>query len=221
MNIVEALRVAEFHHAVCVVAQSEEVNGVIEAIRWRHRILPTDNNSVRIYKLPTFGIDDTLQFKAQISLKSYGTQEIFIIITQTMTREAQNALLKIFEEPSINAYIYVIIPDTTGLLPTLLSRMTCVTGTKELPKLPIKEILELAPPARVRHPLVTELIESKDKEKANEFLEAIEVYVHDNYGKEKKYLLEHIEALEKAKKYIYDQSANIKMIIEYILLMLP
>jgi DNA polymerase III gamma/tau subunit len=47
----------------------------------------------------------------------------FIIATNSILPEAQNALLKLFEEPNAHTVFYLIIPREDMLLPTLRSRL--------------------------------------------------------------------------------------------------
>jgi DNA polymerase III delta prime subunit len=58
-----------------------------------------------------------------------GTHRTLVIVTQKITPEAQNALLKILEEPPASTrFIITVAPDTL-LLPTVLSRVSVVTST--------------------------------------------------------------------------------------------
>ncbi len=47
----------------------------------------------------------------------------FVIFAESMTEEAQNALLKLFEEPPQETVFYLVIPNPSILLPTLRSRL--------------------------------------------------------------------------------------------------
>jgi hypothetical protein len=47
----------------------------------------------------------------------------FLLIFDEFTHEAQNALLKLLEEPPLTAQFYLITERTGGLLPTLMSRL--------------------------------------------------------------------------------------------------
>lgn len=63
------------------------------------------------------------------------TQRFNIVIiyeAQKLTIEAQNALLKILEEPPQSTIIILVAPDSSALLPTILSRVTII---KAMPKL--------------------------------------------------------------------------------------
>lgn len=52
-----------------------------------------------------------------------GKKRSFIISCEKLTFEAQNALLKLFEDPPATAQFYIIAPRASALLPTLCSRL--------------------------------------------------------------------------------------------------
>jgi len=53
----------------------------------------------------------------------------FVIAFQTITNEAQNALLKLLEEPPATTRFFVVIPHESLLLPTVRSRLQLVSKT--------------------------------------------------------------------------------------------
>ena len=52
-----------------------------------------------------------------------GGKKIFVISTNSITREAQNSLLKIFEEPTEGTHFFLILSSSRILIPTLKSRL--------------------------------------------------------------------------------------------------
>lgn len=54
---------------------------------------------------------------------STGSEQVFVIQTMFITLEAQNALLKLFEEPPIGLQFVLVVPLGFQLLPTLQSRI--------------------------------------------------------------------------------------------------
>ena len=50
-------------------------------------------------------------------------KRVFVITTDSILSDAQNALLKLFEEPNAETVFYLIIPREDILLPTLRSRL--------------------------------------------------------------------------------------------------
>lgn len=72
---------------------------------------------------PLFGIDESRLLKAEQSRRLAPEEKSFIVLScDSITIEAQNALLKTFEEPAPNVHLFLIIPEKQSLLPTLLSR---------------------------------------------------------------------------------------------------
>ncbi|MCH7541851.1 hypothetical protein IH981_03730 [Patescibacteria group bacterium] len=72
----------------------------------------------------SFGIGDIRKLKYNFSRKPFeSTYQTFIILeAQNLTIEAQNALLKILEEPPGSAKIFLTAPTSEGLLSTIVSR---------------------------------------------------------------------------------------------------
>ncbi len=72
-------------------------------------------------------IDDIREIIKFIKLKAIGNQPIkrtvLIYDADTITIEAQNALLKSLEEPSIDTVIIMTASDSNSLLPTIISRI--------------------------------------------------------------------------------------------------
>ncbi len=69
-------------------------------------------------------IDDIRRLKNVVSLKPFDGEWNAIIIDNAhlMTEEAQNALLKVLEEPNPSALLFLITSNPRELLPTILSR---------------------------------------------------------------------------------------------------
>lgn len=72
----------------------------------------------------TIGIEEarTLQSKLYLKPLKGKSKAVVVKVTQGITPEAQNALLKSLEEPPQNTIIIITIPTIRLLLPTILSR---------------------------------------------------------------------------------------------------
>lgn len=72
----------------------------------------------------TITISQVRQFKRDLSLKPVSGGNIFgtIIKAENLTVEAQNALLKLIEEPAANARFLFTTSNINKLLPTIISR---------------------------------------------------------------------------------------------------
>lgn len=125
-------------HALIVesplAGQSAQINAYVE-----HVSSVTPGVSIVIQpKDKSIGIDDVKSLRLQFSLRNTSGEKrlIFINHAHTMTHEAQNALLKILEEPPEGTIFVINTAGLDQLLPTVLSRGAPITAEK-----PSQEIL--------------------------------------------------------------------------------
>ena len=71
-----------------------------------------------------FGVSDARALAEQCSRRpGTGTLRVLVVSAREITNEAQNALLKLFEEPPATTRIVLAVPSDAALLPTLRSRL--------------------------------------------------------------------------------------------------
>lgn len=77
----------------------------------------------------SLGIQDVRNIQKKISLKPFKgkTKSVIIDVYEGITLEAQNALLKILEEPPANTIIIIATAKKELILPTILSRCKIVS----------------------------------------------------------------------------------------------
>lgn len=77
------------------------------------------------------GIDDARRLTREASTKPVSAPyRSFVLCCDAITLEAQNALLKLFEEPPLHSVFYVIISHESRIIPTLRSRFVEVVRTE-------------------------------------------------------------------------------------------
>lgn len=106
------------HHANLLVGS--------RAWAYAHARLETNsaNPDMVVYEYDRMAIADARSLIQNTCLRPVReSQRTFVIVTQSILPEAQNALLKLFEEPNSHTLFYLIIPREDILLPTLRSRM--------------------------------------------------------------------------------------------------
>lgn len=113
------------HHAFVIEAEAEE--GIAVAQAWAERELGMSiksNPDVVVMRYGLLTVDDARQVSEFAAGKAFaGEHKVVIIAASRAYHEAQNALLKLFEEPPPNTYIFLVLPTLGGLLPTLRSRV--------------------------------------------------------------------------------------------------
>lgn len=163
----------------------------------------------------TFGVDDARNLRdAQANRAVTNGRKIFVVETGFVTVEAQNALLKVFEEPTPNTHFFIILPTAEALLPTLRSRTLIVSGSQENGSGEAEKFLKLAVPERLA--MAAEISEAKDKARSIGLINDLIV----SLGKGKSRDPAVLQELLKMRGYLNDRSPSLKLILEHISLML-
>lgn len=164
-------------------------------------------------------IDDVREIKdfESESRANKNGHKIIILKTRMFSYPAQNALLKVFEEPREGVIFFLVMPDSTKLFPTLRSRLFAITGRfaadDEL-KQDAKKFLKFSKKERIDFIKKFTDMESKVllKEKAIKFLNFIEKEFADGPKQDSK----KVEDIYLAKKYIGDQGSSPKILLEHL-----
>ncbi len=78
------------------------------------------------FKQELFGIDDARKINDLAARKAFGEKKVLLISPERITPEAQNALLKTFEEPVEGTHFFLNLRDESVVIPTLRSRVEVV-----------------------------------------------------------------------------------------------
>lgn len=103
-------------------------NLLIGSRTWGYGMLPDvergRNSDVLRYEAEQFTIANARSLVSDATLRPVERDHrTFIIACESILHEAQNALLKLFEEPNPQTVFYLIVPREDMLLPTLRSRL--------------------------------------------------------------------------------------------------
>lgn len=163
-----------------------------------------------------FGIDDARNLKEIHNNKKLGSRKVFIIAIETITREAQNSLLKLLEDPSLGTHFYVFVPAKDILFDTLLSRFWVVESENlSAQKEDLKDAKDFVSSSmKERFEMIEPIVSLKDKTEAINFLNNLEVYLHNL--KDIKTYSQAFDEILMAKKYLKSRSPSVKMILEHI-----
>ncbi len=206
------------HHAYLFVTHEvEETITKLKNFVEEHLGMKTAGNpDVQHHQFKTLTIDEARKLIENENRKNVsGGKKIFIIETDFITEEAQNSLLKIFEEPTAGTHFFIVSPQDI-LLPTLRSRMQVIldnfdtTKTQSILDLPIAERL-----AKVKE--ITDAIsdEEKTKQDAIGLLNQVERELYEK-GADKG--AKALEVCGLARASLYDRGAPVKMILENLML---
>lgn len=166
-----------------------------------------------------------------------GPQKFFIISANSFTTEAQNALLKVFEEPAPGVHFFIITPSASRLLPTLHSRLEhfdlrrdSTPGVDRSAKWRRGSLREsnqraaefLKSPKDKRLEFVKEL--SEEKAEALSFLDDLECCLQKKTNPARLRCgadYKCFEEIWRCRNYMNQRGASIKMLLEHLALVLP
>lgn len=227
MNAFEYLLKNLHHHAYFIHSFKDSAHKLKEHLLNAFQIHHTQNPDFFHEKYEILGIDESRRIKELHLSKSFveGEKKIFIIEASGMTHEAQNSLLKIFEEPHEHSHFFLIMPSLDVLLPTLRSRLLILEKQEnEESSSEAVKFLKLSKKDKIA--FVDELAKSISDEEATksdamQFLADLERVVHirfvsNNFNENDSHLL---KAIMKARDYMNDRSPSIKQLLEYVALM--
>lgn len=217
------------HHAFLITSNNEG-DFLDEFLKTNLNFKISGNPDYWQKDIETFGVEDSRELKSVHFRKPFKEdgEKVFVIRTKFMTREAQNALLKILEDPQPNSFFFFILPSKNDLMSTLLSRFFILekldaTNHNNPIKLDfeIPFFLKLSPAARIK--TLAKIISSKNKNLALEFLNKLEERLKDqiNWSSITEEEREIFELIVQSRSYLKIPSASIKMILENISLNLP
>ena len=113
------------HHAFVIKAEAEE--GIEVAQEWVEKelgIKVQSNPDIIVLRYGLFSVEDARKVAELAAGAPFvGEHKVVIIAASRAYHEAQNALLKLFEEPPPRTYLFLILPSLGSLLPTLRSRV--------------------------------------------------------------------------------------------------
>lgn len=114
------------HHANLLVGTSEEAESYLNSLCDSLGVKLANNPDFFAFRMDTFGIDEARQLRMLSTRKAVIDRKIFLIVPVRITLEAQNALLKTFEDPFSDTHFFLITREEALIIPTLLSRMQVV-----------------------------------------------------------------------------------------------
>lgn len=225
-SVLEAhIKTGQFHHGYLLVGDLEAARPL--AIRAAEKILETENIFKHFdYTLQThgvFGINEALELKRLVHNRPLtGDKKVFAVSAISITREAVNAMLKIFEEPPFGTYFFLLIPSLKHISPTLRSRTVTIIiprGSQNNGSGKTDEAQKfLGSSVGERLAKIKIMAKEKDREKMIGLINSLELYASRTKSEE---TLADFLDLEKFAEYAEDRGSSPAMILEHLALTIP
>ncbi len=215
------------HHAFVIETEAKEGIEVAQAWAKRELGMQTQNNpDIVVLRYGLFSVEDARRVMELAAGTPFaGEYKVLIITASRAYHEAQNALLKLFEEPPPGTYIFFILPSLGGLLPTLRSRVQILKHEARSTKHEINPAEQFMKASKEkRSAIIKKLTSGKDEEERREnreeavaIINGVEKVAADDVKKHQA-LLRDIQIL---RGHLYDRSAPVRMILEHLSLVIP
>lgn len=217
-------KTGNLHHAYVLEGDKEaSVSNLYNFLENDLKIKTRANPDFSFNEFENFGIENGRDLRNQASRKTVqGNMRIFVIAISSITSEAQNALLKLFEEPAEGVHFFIIVSSAEIFLPTLRSRFNILVQGRTLDldknnKTLADEFIKCSYEKRLS--LLKDIIENKDKTQSLKFLNDLEVTLYKYKGSPcKNEDVEIFEMLQKSRDYIRGRAPSVKMILENLAL---
>jgi hypothetical protein len=223
-------KTGRLHHAYGILGDKEKAKAEIRDFLLKElKFLTAKNADYWEGEHNVFKIADSRALnEAHLNKPVKQERKIFVIYANFITKDAQNSLLKIFEEPTPDTVFFLVLPEATGLIPTLKSRLIFGKAGGDDTESKAEDFLNAKVGKRME--IVAKIVKDIKDEKINKsdaikFIKNLEKVIKSNHKSKKTHgskdeSLLVIEDLEKAVSYANDESPSIKVILEHLALVL-
>lgn len=217
-----------FHHAYIIEGEKGRVlEQLADFFEQDLGISLANNPDYFRAEFETFGIEEAHLLKERQSFLSVAAgqssaKKIFVISAERFSVEAQNALLKILEEPTAGTHIFFIVPDASRVLPTVRSRVVFIRESAGASR-ERKTNAFLTASYGEREKLITPLAEEKNRAGAFALLSGIEDALKERLertGDRREYHLA-LAAVSTCRAHLGGRAPSLKMLLEYLAVALP
>ncbi len=119
------------HHANLFIGENDLEKIVFDKIEKDLNFKINGNPDFYIFKKDVFGISEARNLENWSINKPFsGDKKVSVIIAESITPEAQNAMLKTIEEPPVGTYFFVVLNSEANILSTFLSRVRVFRNLK-------------------------------------------------------------------------------------------
>ncbi len=225
------------HHAYAVAGRAadtiSELFAALETTGFKIR----GNPDFRSESFDVFGVDEARALKEAAGRKAVsGGKKVFIVSARGITKEAQNALLKILEEPPADTHFFLAVPSLDIFLPTLRSRLLILhakQGSGGAPSPRADAFLASTIPARLK--TVQALLKNAEEEAGKADLVAFLDEIEDSLvrrlacapigrsraSRDRAMAAGALQTVLQVKKYSRDRAPSFKLLLEHVALVLP
>lgn len=200
----------KMHHANIIITSQNPIDKVEEILLSEISFKIKGNPDFFLIEEDSFGVENAKVLERWSIGKPLGESKVCLVVSRTINFEAQNALLKMLEEPKEKTYFFITVESQGLLIPTLLSRVRIMdfVENKESNK-KAEQFVKSSISERLS--LVRSLQKNADKNKIKDFIRDLE-----NISSLESLSFSQKDNILKAKIYSMQRGASGKMLLEWL-----
>lgn len=240
MNLISKhLNKNNLHHAHLIEGARDKIVPEILEFFEKSNIKTSGNPDFCHIVIDNFKIDEAFELRAMSANMGFSSsKKIFLICANTLSLDAQNVLLKMFEEPIENTHFFLVVPDVNSLLKTLVSRFYVISARQDLADEMQEAEKFITMPLQKRIDFIKELLEESEEkdEEGNEivaldstrvqalkFLNALETALHQKFWTRFNLVqnTDFFEHIFKVREFLRMPGSSTKTLMESVALVVP
>ena len=219
------------HHAYLIEGAREEIVPEIFSFCENLNIKTSGNPDFCHITIDNFKIDEAFELRTMSAHKGFSAaKKVFIICANTLSLDAQNVLLKMFEEPTENTHFFLVVPDANALLKTVVSRFYLISTNSQKDSKEVEEFIKMSLNARINF-LKDFLKEEEEIEatiqldsvraKSLRFLNSLESYLHKKLVSKAVFDTGFFVHIFKVREFLRMPGSSTKTLMESVALVVP
>jgi len=195
MTLSKNLRKDNLHHAYLLEGARDALVPELLIFIESLGVKTVGNPDFSYQSFDSIKVEDARNLKSQGFERGFSdkkdAKKVFVISANSLVPEAQNTVLKLFEEPIENTHFFLIVPDRNILIKTLVSRFYVISARKDLAEETVEAEQFIKMPLQKRIDFIKELLTEPEGEeaividsarpRAIKFLNAIETVLHGKF----------------------------------------
>ncbi len=208
-------------HGYLVVGDTHIALAEVRRILSERHFFPDDEVTIQTMMFDAMGIPEARLLRNELERKATRPHRIVLVTAETVTREAQQSLLKALEEPAIGTHVFLFVPRGVSVLNTLQSRLLYVESSTSEDMVTAKKFL--ASTIGERSKLLAPFLKEKQRKDPASFLHALEILVGRSFEQAPSSiaLKESLRVISMIRGYITDRGSSRKLLLEYLAVALP
>lgn len=166
-------------------------------------------------------VDEVRTLQERVYLRPRGEKALYLVVFDTLTHQAQNALLKLLEDPPQHAVLVLGVTSPRTLLETIRSRVHVLEDDVHINESEVhpQKLLDASLPQRLM--FVESIVERRDVDAACVLIDATLRLILVRHADNLKVLQDQTRAAVSTSTYLRMQGAMVKILIESWVLTLP